>query len=261
MIYKVEEGFCGSSINPITNEAYDSNWIAYCLTDSKEYHITTGGGVNSVYTLRASKEYLHWKMSLMDFIEFYTEENKNIILSVSDNDLEEAKLFYNHHHYNDEFLRYYEPKVMVHSTATNSWESIKSDKCLKSWNKLKEYKVSWEQSPIGKQLGDPEDFSDYIMFSNGTISSEIVVLSKQNGKITMDEDARYKPGVRLYFDMEKVAEDGLLIRDGCHLKIKDSLPLDSYLIWAADWKSAGLTSEWSTPLEFTNKSNECFNER
>lgn len=67
------------------------------------------------------------------------------------------------------------------------------------------------------------------------------------------------PGVRLYFDMRKVAEDGLLIRDGCHLKVKDTLPLSPYLIWAADWKSVGLSSRHSTPSEFTCKANSCFN--
>lgn len=260
MIYKVAEGFLGTEINPITNKKYDSSWIAYCLTNSDEYEIMTGGGVKSVYTLFVSKQYPNWKMSLMDFIEFQEKQNKNIILSASDSDIEEAKLDYHNHHFNDGFLRDYEPKVMVHSTTINCWESIKNDNCLKSWNKLKEDKPCWEQVPVGKQLGDPEDFSDYIMFSSGTVSSEIVVLSKQVGKLTMDENQSYMPGVRLYFDMERVAKDGLLIRDGCHLKVKDALPLNPYIIWVADWKSVGLENEYSTPDEFTKLANRRFNE-
>lgn len=247
-------------INPITNEKYDSSWIAYRLTNSDKYKVMTGGGLESVFSLTVSKKYPHWKMSLMDFIEFQTNLNKNIILSVLDKDMEEAKSFYSNHHFNDPFLRDYESKVMVHSTTSRCWESIKNDNCLKSWNKLKEEKQSLEKFPIGKQLGDPIDFSDYVMFSNGGISSEIVVLSKQNGRILTDANNFYEPGVRLYFDMKKVAEDGFLIRDGCHLKVKESLPLHPYLIWVADWKSVGLSSERSTPEEFTIKSNKRFND-
>lgn len=260
MIYKVVEGFSGTDINPITNEKYNSSWIAYCLTYSENYELMNGGGVGSVYTVLVSKNYENWEMSLMDFIEFQEKHNKNIILSASDDDIEKAKLFYNNHHFDDPFLRDYEPKVMVHSTTRSCWQSIKSDNALKSWNKLKKEKLNWEQVPIGKQLGDPEDFSDYIMFSSGTISSEIVVLSKQVGKVNMNENECYMPGVRLYFDMEGVAKDGLLVRDGCHLKVKDRLPLNPYLIWIADWESVGLPSEYSTPVEFTNLANNRFNE-
>lgn len=259
MIYKVE-GFCAEEINPITNEEYNNSWICYCLTSSKDYQMMNGGGLKSIYTLSVSKRYPNWKMSLMDFIEFQTRHNKNIILSVSDDDFAEAKLFYGNHHFNDAFLRDYEPKVMVHSTMLNCWQSIKIDNCLKSWNKLKKENPEWEQVPIGKMLGDPEDFSDYIMFSDGSISSEVVVLSKQVGRIIMNEDMCYMPGVRLYFNMERVAKDGLLVRDGCHLKVKDELPLDPYLIWVADWKSVGLSSEYSTPADFTNLANKRFNE-
>lgn len=259
MIYKVSEEFIDKDINPFTNKEYDSSWIAYCLTDSEEYEVMVGGGLKSIYTLKVSKKHSKWKMSLMDFIEFQTRHNKNIILSVSDDDLYEAKIAYNHHYFNEPYLRDYEPQVMVHSTSIDCWQSIKKDNCLKSWNILSNERKDWERKPIGNQLGDPEDFMDYIMFSDGGISSEIVVLSKQNGKILTNPDNYYEPGVRLYFDMRKVAEDGLLIRDGCHLKVKDTLPLSPYLIWAADWKSVGLSSRHSTPSEFTCKANSCFN--
>ncbi len=89
--------------------------------------------------------------------------------------------------------------------------------------------------PIGQVLGDPTDFRDYIMFTNGSVSNEIVVLSKQQGKIIMDEDMKYNTGARLYFDMKKIAENGLLIHDGIHMKVKNTLPLEPYLIWYATW--------------------------
>jgi len=260
LIYRVSEDFTATDINPITNKPYDNSWIVYCLTSSDEYHMMNGGGIKTVYTLKVSKNYPDWKMSIIDFIEFQEDNGKSIILSASNNDLELAKEFYLGHHYNEKSLRQNEPGVLIHSTTTENWESIKLDGCLKSWSVLKAERKDWEETPIGNELGDPLDFSDYIMFSNGAVSSEMVILSKQTGKINMNQNIKYKPGARLYFDMEKIAEDGLLLRDGCHLKVKGRLPLSPYLIWTADWKSVGLESEFSTPAEFTVRANNKFNE-
>lgn len=218
-----------------------------------------GGKNNAVYTLRVSKKYPQWKMSVFDFLQFQETHNKNIILLISDEDFEAAKLHYGDHNYNDKFLRSYESDVLIHSTTFENWRKIESDGCLKSWNELQKNNATLETQPIGKLLGDPDDFSDYIMFSNGGVSSEIVVLSKQLGSIMMNQDMEYQPGVRLYFDMNKIAKDGLLVRDGCHLKVKDKLPLVPYLIWVATWKSVGLVNALSTPKEFTELSNSTFN--
>ena len=114
-----------------------------------------------------------------------------------------------------------------------------------------------EEYPIGIQLGDPADFSDYIMFGGG-VTGEIVVNSKQQGKIVMDVNADYLTGARLYFDAKRMAQDGLLIRDGCHLKVKDTLPLEPYLIFAATWERIGLESQVSTPKIFSEKADESF---
>lgn len=95
------------------------------------------------------------------------------------------------------------------------------------------------------------------MFGGG-VSGEIAVNSKQLGKIVMDIDAEYKTGARLYFDAEKIARDGLLVRDGAHVKVKDCLPLEPYLIWIATWDKVGLESQISTPRIFTELSDEKF---
>ena len=50
-----------------------------------------------------------------------------------------------------------------------------------------------------------------------------------SNSLSADADAKYRTGARLYFDAEKMARDGLLIRDGFHIKVKDSLPLAPYL--------------------------------
>lgn len=259
MVYRVKENFIISEINPFTNMPYDSSWIIYQLTESPDYMMINGGADSTVYTLKVSKKYPQWKMSVFDFLTFQKTYNKNIILSISDQDFEDAESCYSNHKYNDNFLRSYESEVLIHSTTLENWERIERDGCLKSWNMLKKSVETWEDTPVGKLLGDPDDFSDFIMFSGGSnISGEIVVLSKQQGKITMDQNMKYKPGARLYFDAEKIAKDGLLIRDGCHLKVKEKLPLNPYLIWVANWQSVGLEENLSTPKEFAQLSNDTF---
>ena len=69
-------------------------------------------------------------------------------------------------------------------------------------------------------MGDPEELRDFILFGGGT-TGEIVVNSKQNNKLIYDENVEYRTGARLYFDMQKIAEDGLILRDGSEIKIKD----------------------------------------
>ena len=107
-----------------------------------------------------------------------------------------------------------------------------------------------EKYPIGIQLGDPADFSDYIMFGGGVIG-EIVVNPKQHGKTAMDVNIDYLTGARLCFNAEKMAQDGLLVRDGCHLKVKDTLPLEPYLLFAATLVIIGIASQVSTPKIFS----------
>ncbi len=259
MIQRIDN-FVESEINPVTNMPYDDTWIVYCLTNSIDYQMMVGNNKGSVYIVKVSKSYQNWEMSVCDFIQFQESAGKNIILAISQDDLEEAQKYYKGHKYNDPFLRDSEPDILIHSTIYDNWLSIKEDKCLKSWNVLKKEKVIWEDRPIGQLLGDPADFNDYIMFSCGSISSEIVVLSKQHGEIIMNQDMDYKTGVRLYFDIKKIAEDGLLIRDGMHLKVKDTLPLEPYLLWYATWNRVGLKNNISTPKEFTIKSNNIFNQ-
>lgn len=196
-------------------------------------------------------------MAVGDFIGFCKANEKNAILVMSEAELKSAKNHYEGHRYNEPFLRENESTVLVHSTPMNSWKQIKRDGMLKSWNILKTQKVITEEQPIGIQLGDPTDFSDYIMFGGG-VTGEIVVNSKQQGKIVMDTNAEYLTGARLYFDGKRIAQDGLLVRDGCHLKVKDMLPLRPYLIWVATWETIELESQVSTPKIFAEQADRKF---
>ncbi len=258
MVYRINN-LTEDSMNPITKCKYDSSWIILMLTDSTDYQQMCGSVNGCAYTIKVSRtNYKYWEMSVCDFISFCDANNKNAILVMSETDLNTAKKHYGSHMYNEPFLRENEPSFLIHSTSLRSWNQIKSDGLLKSWNILKREQNIAEEKPIGAQLGDPEDFSDYIMFGSG-ITGEIIVNSKQQGKIIMDENAEYLTGARLYFDARKMAYDGLLLRDGCHIKVKDTLPLNPYLIWAATWDSLGLKGQLSTPKIFAELAEKQFN--
>ncbi len=72
-------------------------------------------------------------------------------------------------------------------------------------------------------------------------------------------NAEYRTGARLYFDAKRMAQDGLIIRDGCHLKVENTLPLTPYLIWAATWDVVGLKGPISTPKSFSEAADDMFN--
>lgn len=257
MIYRMDR-LSENSINPISGCAYDNSWVILMLTESLDYQQMCGSSNGCAYTIKMSRcQYKNWEMSVGDFIGFSEANGKNAILVMSEADLKSAKKQYEGHRYDEPLLREYEPSILVHSTPMNSWEQIKRDGLLKSWNMLKAEKVITEEQPIGLQLGDPMDFREYIMFGNG-VTGEIVVNSKQQGKIVMDTEASYLTGARLYFDARRMACDGLLIRDGCHLKAKDMLPLKPYLIWVATWETIGLASQVSTPKFFAEEADKHF---
>lgn len=256
MIYRVDS-FKEDGINPFTCCEYDDSWVIFILTNRTDYRQMVGSNNGCTYTVKTSRVLCNdWKMAVGDFISFNEAQGKNIILVMTQEELETTETYYNGHSFNEAYLRKTEPNVLIHSTTMSNWIQIKNDGMLKSFNILNSHKADIF-SPIGKQLGDPADFSNYIMFGTG-VAGEIVVNSKQQGKIVMDANAPYLTGARLYFDAQKMAQDGLLIRDGCHLKTKDILPLSPYLIWTSTWENIGLPSQISTPTIFAELSDKKF---
>lgn len=253
MIYRVDN-FIENNINPITNKEYDLIWLVLTISSDIDTPMIVGANNGCAYTIKINKR-LHddWKMAVGDFIRYCDANNLNGIVAVTEDEYTEVQNYYAGHNYNETVLRDYESPVLVHSTSMENWIQIQKDGMLKSWNKLNVPK----KEPIGKQLGDPIHFSDYIMFGGG-VSGEIVVNSKQSSEIIMDINAEYKTGARLYFDAEKIAKEGLLVRDGAHVKVKDYLPLEPYLIWVATWDKVGLESQVSTPRIFANLSDNKF---
>ena len=250
MIYRIDN-LTDYRIYPISGREFDSSWIIFSLKYTAPDSVIVGADNGTAYTIKVSKfNNSDWRFAVGDFIGYCNDNKINAILEMPQSDYEDAIQQYIGHSFNESFLREYEPEILIHSITMESWKNIQRDGVLKSWKKLKTENIVLEEHPIGMKLGDPKNFSDYIMFGGGVIG-EIVVHSKQVGKIVMDINAEYKTGAMLYFDAKKIAEDGLLICDGCHMKVKDALPLTPYLILAANWDKIGLSSPISTPKIFS----------
>ncbi|MBR1444389.1 MAG: hypothetical protein IJ583_12765, partial [Firmicutes bacterium] len=180
-----------------------------------------------------------------------------VVLDIDEADLSLARKLYGKHKYNEHALREYETKVMVHSTPKENVESILTSRKLISWNILKSEKPDWEEQPIGALLGDIDDFSNYVMLSGVSQNNEIITASKTNGIIDTDINQSYIAGARFYLNAKALAENGLLLRDGAHIKVRNFIDLDKYLIWYCTPDILGI-DEQTTPKAFFELSNERF---
>lgn len=241
-------------------ESKDSNWIHFKLTEDADYKIFCGKNKLGLYEITLNKKLECWEHRVMDFISYVNYGELNAILEISKHDLELCKKKYNGHSYKDTLLRKYESEVLIHSAPKKAWNSIKSDTCLKSWNILNKEGKVFEKNPIGNLLGDPDEFSDYVMLGSGT-TCEIVVSSSDKKEINCDIECKYEPGVRMYFDAGKIASDGKLIRDGAHKKVKDELELEKYLLFIATAETIDVNEKDWTPRMFTERADEIFNEK
>jgi len=207
------------------------------------------------YCIYLSKKHPNWIYLLMDFINYHKNNNFIVEYKVKNEDLELAEKEYKDFCY-DGALREYESKILVHSTSLQNWNTITQSMKLKSWNKAVMEGNIDEIHPIGDLLNDPISFRDFVMLGEMTWQNEIVVLSKQLGKLTYDKDQAYTPGVRIYIDAKKLAQDGLLLRDGIHLMVKDYLDLGKYMIDFVEASKLPITV--FTPFTFSEMADDFF---
>ena len=167
-------------------------------------------------------------------------------------------------------------KFLCHSTPIENLNSILKDNALLSYNEL--IARGNVINTVRFRLGEPPDFLDYIDFCSWkSISSEIVVASRQFGRINDDNDFRYKPGVRIYFSADELQKVEGASMDGLHtFSVYKKLSLDHVYAFVFPTqnsfqsikKQANISSKitakmfslagddfWS-PDEFINKANE-----
>jgi len=229
--------------------------VELVISDSTEYNASTGRK-NDIYCFKISRHCEGWQFRVMDFFQYNAALNRNVIYNGPDIFLEEVRITYTGHSIHDNYLRPYEPEILVHSTTPEGYTHIMKDGAIKSWNKVKTEHKIYEDKPIGTLLGDPDDFRDYIMLGDTGFWNEIVVSSREKGFICMDADAEYKPGARFYFNTKQLLENGLYLRDGIHYKVKDELPL-SYVLFTASLENISLKGK-ITPSVFSGAADTAF---
>jgi hypothetical protein len=207
-----------------------------------------------------------------DFIRYERSHGRQVILAVPEGVDSEAMIRSAWETTEDKrALRADDPPVVVHSTSQEAWPVIQRDGMLRSTARLRAEGhpsacSSAETSEVAHyQQNEPEEYADYIMFGHlGDPVVECITMSKQCGDFRLDADARYTPGVRLYFDLHAVVRDGIGVRDGLHLvKVRNHLPLTPYLLGTVgveDIATGGSGREW-TPRLFTQEADRIFEQR
>lgn len=256
-IFFVEPGYVPGPVNPVTGGSYEHGWICLRLTDEAEYEVFCSG--RELYCAAISKRHPGWKYRVMDFVEYSLEQGKDVLFSGKREDYEEARRIYAGHHHKDRKLRPHEIRVLVHSATPEGYPSIVRMGALKSRKLLIQEGVISESKPsIGRKLCAPEDFEDYVMLCDDSVSGEIVVASKQLGRIEPSTFVQYRPGARFYFDAEALALDGLLVRDGLHIKVEKKIPLAAYLLWTATPENVDPNEKHWTPRTFAERADKSF---
>lgn len=125
-------------------------------------------------------------------------------------------------------------KFLCHSTSIESMIEILKDGELKSLNLLiREGKVI---NTVRGKLMEPEESNMHIDFCTPeSLSSELVIASRQYEDIFSMNNIRYKPGVRMYFNLEELIENENKVVDGLHtLRIRNRLSLEAlkYIVFS-----------------------------
>ncbi len=211
------------SRNPFDPQGdYGADWVRVRVVDQAPFEMMTA--TEQCFGLTLSTACPGWAFRMMDFIGYHEDRGCHVWIDCTPAHFAWAERAYAGHSRQEMRRRAYEPKVLCHSTTPAGWEGIRQAGALKSWNQLRQAGTIAEQRPIGALLGDPDDFSDYVMLGNG-VAGEIVVASRQAGRLVMDIHALYRPGARIYFETERLMRQGLWIRDGAHFKTQAPLPL------------------------------------
>ena len=77
------------------------------LIDTAKYFAYSGGGKDGLFHLVITKENPDWQYRIFDFVQYEESHGNNMIIAINQKDLDEAKIIYDGHSFNDKFLRSY----------------------------------------------------------------------------------------------------------------------------------------------------------
>jgi hypothetical protein len=259
-------GWTPEQANPFTPDgSYGPAWSAFCLRDDCDWRGSNKRGANGLYALVFPRQW-HPKFGtlatvLADFIRYENLNHRQVILSApADLDIEALAQHALAGIPDKSVIRPVDPRWLVHSTPRSAWEKIQQCGELRSLARLR--REGMMIKGVGfETFGEPDDYAEYVMLGlPGMMSPEFVVASYNAGVIITEPDTPYEPGARLFFDAHQLILEGLIVRDGLHLKVFDHLPLDPYLVAAvnpAALDPAGRIPVW-TPRTFCCAALEYF---
>ncbi|MHB9132380.1 MAG: hypothetical protein ACYDBB_15015 [Armatimonadota bacterium] len=252
-------GWTHEDPNPFTADgAYSPQWSCFRIRDEEDGRGVNRRWENGLYAFVVGRGWRKDGRGLVadvaDFLRYESMHGRHSIVSLpADMD---ARAFVEQALAETpdwSIVRSNDPKWLIHSTPATNWAAIRACRELRSLARLRREGVS--AGGVGlAQLGEPDDYAEYIMLGKpGVMSPEFVVASQQAGRIITEQDTPYTPGARLFFDGHRLIREGLIVRDGLHeAKVHDYLPLDPYLIASvtpADLDPEGEITVW-TPKSF-----------
>lgn len=255
MVYVAEQSWYPTDKNPITADGeYGESWSCF-LYDETVLNYSNICPQARLYTLRVSPSTDADHFRLLDFLRYELSYGRNVIFKPNAGQ-DAQRLLAEFREQIDETPTVGE-RYMVHSTTLRSWELIQERGALLSPNLLKKNGIQVHEIGL-KPMLEPKDYSDYVMLNVLNGCGELVVNSRNRGFVCPDPNAEYAPGVRLYFDVSKIKDAGLVTKDGVHLlKVKDCLPLDGFLVDVISAEMFPSDTVW-TPTLFTEKANQLF---
>ena len=113
-------------------------------------------------------------------------------------------------------------KIVCHGTTLENFKKILIDMKLKSKRTL-DKDINQEYS-MKENVGEPEDFLDYVMFANGNcVAPEFVIESRRQNRFLFPDEVVniFYPGVRLFYNFKELCNLENKAFDGIHpIKLK-----------------------------------------
>lgn len=124
-------------------------------------------------------------------------------------------------------------RFLCHTASTeNAVKIFESGKLLSAVNARKLPAEELRKEPRN-MANDPSDFFDYVMFSWGNCQAgDRLVMERKMNRIPTEEDLsiNFTPGIRFYFEYNKLAQHPNAIQDGfIPMKVKDEVYMADYI--------------------------------
>ncbi len=190
-----------------------------------------------------------WKIkTIIEFINYEKRYGRACAIECDDQDL--LNLIHDKIQKEEVYLKALPPKLLTECTAcpyrrgcvtdfvchTTSVENAKKIfECGKLLSAIHARKISVEQLMCENRnaANDPADYFEYIMFAWGNCQAgDRLVMERKLGRFPNEEDlsVHFSPGVRFYFEYEKILKHPNAICDGVlPVKVKDEILLRDWV--------------------------------